>query len=59
MSYYDILLPFVIGCAAVASPQTFVKVTSPNYEKKRKRLRGTGFVLMGVGVVFAVVEIFR
>jgi len=59
MSYYDILLPLVIGCAAVASPETFVKVTSPNYEKKRKRLRITGLVLIGVGVIFVVVEIFR
>ncbi|MDB6077449.1 MAG: hypothetical protein JWO82_1196 [Akkermansiaceae bacterium] len=57
MSFMDVLIPGVIGVLLVVAPRVFTKAQGEAYEAARKKLRGIGFLLMGVAAVYLVAKL--
>lgn len=56
--YIDALIPLALGILCITSAHTFVKPDVVDFKKKISIIRNCGWVLVGVGVIFGLIEFF-
>ena len=61
MSLIDALIPLIVGLLLVARPQAFSKKADSEEEiaKRSAKLRKTGYVLVGVAVLYSAIALVR
>ena len=61
MSLIDALIPLFVGLLLVARPQAFSKKADSEEEiaKRSAKLRKTGYVLVGVAVLYSALALMR
>ncbi len=61
MSLIDALIPLIVGLLLVARPQAFSKKADSEEEiaKRSAKLRKTGYVLVGVAVLYSALALMR
>ena len=59
MSYFDVLIPGLIGLLLVTSPRIFTKAKGEIFEKTKRRLRTIGFALIGVAVLYLILRLLK
>jgi len=59
MSYFDVLIPGIIGLLLVTSPRLFTKAQGEVFEKTKRRLRTIGFVLLGVALLYLILRLLK
>ena len=57
MAITNILIPLVGGVLLVAVPQIFTKATGVALDGAKRKLRGIGFVLIGVAAIYSIVKV--
>jgi len=57
MDFIDILIAFFIGVFVVLYPTMLVKTTAGNFEKKKKRLKNIGYLLICIAIVSGIIKV--
>jgi hypothetical protein len=57
MSYIDIIIPLALGLLLISSPESMVKRTDPSFEKKKSIFQKSGYILLGVAVLYGIIKI--
>lgn len=58
IEYIDALIPSMIGLVLIMRPSLFTKSTGETYEKTAVKLKRIGFLLVVVGIGYAVIKLF-
>ncbi len=56
MEYSDILLPLMLGIAAISIPQILLKENNEKLERKIIIIRRTGYFLIAASLVYGLIK---
>ncbi len=61
IGYIDLAIPLGIGLLLIFSPQSFTKKTTDPTENelRSKKLRMIGYLLLGVGAIYALIKLLQ
>jgi hypothetical protein len=57
MSYIDIIIPLALGLFLITTPQSMVKPSDPSFEKKKSVFQKSGYMLLGVAVLYGIIKV--
>jgi hypothetical protein len=55
MGYSDIYIPLALGLVLIFRGGKFLSPADPDFQRKRKRLRVGGLILLGVALLYTII----